>query len=472
MLNRRTLLAAPALIAWRTSRAQSPELQLHGLNRLGWGPRPGDLERAPGWAEQVEIQLQPEALTLSPALQTRLDALSARQRPLGELAEAFRETAKQARGEDDKSPHRQLVRQTAMDAHEARLLRALESPRQLEERLVDFWFNHFNVFQNKGLCRVLVGDYEAQAIRPHVFGRFRDLLGAVARHPAMLFYLDNWLSAKDGVKVPGGAGSGGLNENYARELMELHTLGVDGGYSQRDVTELARVLTGWTLAPRRGRGFVFDARRHDEGAKTWMGQRVPGRGQDEGEWVLDQLARHPRTAQRIALKLAQTFVADQPDPGLVQAVAARFLKSDGDLRASVRELLLHPAARAPEQIGAQFKTPQRFVLSMLRATAITPEDWQPTIQALRALGQPLYGCITPDGYKPTREAWLDPEALAKRADLAGRLAQRAQLGAEAGDRLLATLGPAIGAATRKALQAEPPRLRAALLLGSPDFQNA
>jgi uncharacterized protein (DUF1800 family) len=348
------------------------------------------------------------------------------------------------------------------------LLRALESPNQLEERLVEFWFNHFNVFANKGLCRVLIAPYEAEAIRPLVLGRFRDLLGATARHPAMLFYLDNWLSSGEGAS----GRRSGLNENYARELMELHTLGVGAGYTQRDVTELARVLTGWTLDARGSGGFRFDRRRHDEGSKTWLGQTVPGRGQAQGEWVLDQLARHPRTAERIAFKLAQSFVADQPDPALVAATAKAFLASDGDLRVTTRTLLRHPASHAPEVHGGQFKTPYRFVLSLLRAVGHTPdgeEGWRPVLQALRGLGQPLFGCVTPDGWKTTRETWLDPEALARRSEIASRLAERLR---PAPQDLLATLGQGVGERTRTAVSGEPPRLQAALLLASPDFQNA
>ncbi len=465
--HRRTLLLGLAgswSIGMPGARAASPLNEtLHACNRLGYGPRPGELAHGGSWLERLEQQLQPQPLPAP--LQQRLDARPAVN--LAERAETFRRLQRHQRAEDEK-PRRELIRQALHEAAEARLLRALESPNQLEERLVDFWFNHFNVFFDKGLCRMLVADYEARAIRPHVFGRFRDLLGAVATHPAMLFYLDNAQSTRAGFNGPGG--SRGLNENYARELMELHTLGVEAGYGQADVTELARVLTGWTFRPR-DLQFVFDPRRHDDEAKTWLGQPVPGRGRAQGEWVLDQLARHPATAQRIAFKLGQHFLADDPPAAPVAAARAAFLGSEGDLRATVAALLRHPDARNPALHGAQFKAPQRFVISLLRACAITPSDWAPTLQALRALGQPLFGCVTPDGYKTVRSAWLDPEALARRAELAARVAQRAQLGAEAAETLLDTLGPAVGAPTRAALAAEPPHLRAALILGSPDFQN-
>lgn len=486
-LQRRALLgslAAPALLGLRRAHAAGagPELALHALNRLGYGPRPGDLEAWAGqpWEALVERQLQPQSLPLPAQLQARLEAWGERQhaQSLAQRVQAYREAERRANArmnEAQGDPRRELVQQALLHAAEARLARALWSPRQLEERLVEFWANHFNVFFGKGICRVLLADYEARAIRPHVLGSFRAMLGSTAKHPAMLFYLDNWLSSREG--AGGRARNQGLNENYARELMELHTLGVDGGYTQRDVTELAKVLTGWTMNPRAlanrdeadDEGFFFAPGRHEPGAKTWMGQTVPGRGQEQGEWVLDQLARHPATARRIAFKLAQHFVADQPDPALVQAVASAFLQSDGDLRVTTRALLLHPAARG--EPGGQFKTPYRYVLSLLRATEAPVErldDWQPVLQGLRGLGQPLFGCVTPDGWKPTRDAWLDPEALARRSELAARLAQRLQ---PAPERLLATLGPGIGERTRSALSSQPPRLQAALLLASPDFNN-
>ena len=497
MLNRRHLIAsAPALLALRPARATGAQT-LHALNRLGYGPRPGDLEVWGGrsWDALVEQQLQPATLPLPPLLAARLEAWGERQhaQSLAQRVRAYRDAERRA-NEKGENARRELVQSAMLHAAEGRLARALWSPRQLEERLVEFWFNHFNVFFGKGICRVLTADYEARAIRPHVLGRFRAMLGATAKHPAMLFYLDNWLSSGQG---PSGGRSAaerrtdavsrgpagemprrpqrGLNENYARELMELHTLGVDGGYTQRDVTELAKVLTGWTMNPRAmdnskdadDEGFFFAPGRHEPGPKTWLGQAVPGRGQEQGEWVLDQLARHPATARRIAFKLAQHFVADAPEPALVQAVAEAFLKSDGDLHATTRALLLHPLARAAEP-GSQFKTPYRYVLSLLRATEAPVEDWQPVLQALRGLGQPLFGCVTPDGWKCTRDAWLDPEALARRSELAARVAQRVQ---PAPERLLSTLGSSISERTRQAVAQQPARLQASLLLASPDFNN-
>jgi uncharacterized protein (DUF1800 family) len=455
-----SLLPAAAALPLR-ARAAAPvdtngSQALHALNRLAYGPRPGDLDawRGRRWEEIVEGQLGP-AQPLPESLTARLPTLS----PIGERVRAFREAERKKEGAE--SERRELAIAALREAAGQRLARALWSPNQLEERLVEFWFNHFNVFIGKGPVRVLIADYEARAIRPFVLGRFREMLGATAQHPAMLIYLDN---AQSGARGPNG---GGLNENYARELMELHTLGVDGGYTQRDVTELARVLTGWTLEPSSGE-FRFAPRRHDDGAKTWLGEAVPGRGQRQGEWALDRLAEHPATARRIAFKLAQHFVADQPDAALVQHTAAAFSRSGGDLRATTRALLLHPAASSEAVRGQQFKTPYRYVLSLLRACAAKPEDWTPVVQGLRSLGQPLFGCVTPDGYRVTREAWQDPEALLRRTELAARLAQLVKPEPEA---LLATLGPLLGSATRQTVAAEPERLRAALLLASPDFQN-
>jgi len=394
--------------------------------------------------------------------------------------------------------------------------------------LVDFWFNHFNVYEGKGLVRVLTESYEREAIRPHVLGRFRAMLGATAKHPAMLFYLDNWLSVAPGYQPrrEGGAAAkaNGLNENYAREVMELHTLGVDGGYTQQDVTELARILTGWTLVPQqpRKRRFVngqdavasnhgdsifgFDPARHDDGSKTWLGHSVAPGGQMEGEYALDVLARHPATAKHIATKLARRFVADDPSPALVARLTQRFLDTDGDLRAVMQSLVDSLEFRDPRP--KKFKTPYQYVLSSVRATGITTTNVRPLMATLTQQGQPLYGCQTPDGWHDTEADWLNPNAITQRVNFATALAsgrlplQRVDFSdAPAGangmtamerqtDRamnkdmavegstppvdaaaLLATLGPAISDKTRAAVAGSPPPLRAALVLGSPDFMR-
>src|SRR6185295_18491817 len=263
--------------------------------------------------------------------------------------------------------------QVVIELSQQKLLRAAYSERQLQEVLVDFWFNHFNVDARKGATRFLVTEYERDAIRPHVLGRFRDLLEATAKSPAMLFYLDNWMSVD-----PGSAGLGspsalragnrqkrGLNENYGRELMELHTLGVDGGYSQNDVTEVARAFTGWTIGnPRQGGGYFFNARLHDRGEKLVLGHRIKaGGGESDGEQVLDILATHPSTARFIATKLARRFVSDAPPASLVDRLADKFRATDGDLREVTRTILTSPEFLSPTTYGAKVKTPFEFVVS-------------------------------------------------------------------------------------------------------------
>jgi len=423
------LAATPAA---RGESALTPEQKAqHVLNRLAFGPRPGDIERvkAMGVERYIDAQLHPERLTDPAALRNRLASLDTLQMSAADLFRAYGPPALR-RTKDDPDARRALqeeTRRVAQQAAEARLARALASPRQLEEVMVDFWFNHFNVFAGKGLDRIWSGLYEQEAIRPYVLGNFRDLLGATARHPAMLFYLDNYRSSAPGVSV--GAGplkSDGLNENYARELMELHTLGVDAGYTQADVVALARIFTGWGFSPRafaRGEGspFAFDARRHDFGEKVFLGQQVAGSGMAEGEWALDVLAASPATARRVSFKLAQYFVADAPPPTLVDRLAKRFLASRGDIRATLAALFASPEFWDAKHVGTKFKTPYRYLLSSLRAADVDVVNVRPVLGALYQFGMPLYGCPTPDGYKDTEAAWLNPEALTRRINFATAL---------------------------------------------------
>jgi len=307
---------------------------LHVLNRVGFGPRPGDVERvrAVGLEAWIDRQLHPETIDDR-----------ATERALAELAsirlsipEALREYPRPDPGLREKVQNGEMTRAEMMETYPpekrpfriaaelqaAKTLRAVESERQLQEVMVDFWFNHFNVFAAKGDVRWYVSAYERDVVRPNALGRFADLVRASARHPAMLFYLDNWLSARRDFTVPAGPNKGrkaGLNENYARELMELHTLGVDGGYTQTDVTEVARAFTGWSIDRPQVEGrFVFRPRMHDTGEKVVLGHRIPaGGGQDDGERVLEILTHHPATARFIATKLVRRFVADTPPPPLV-----------------------------------------------------------------------------------------------------------------------------------------------------------
>jgi len=471
-----SLLAAAAPVV-RAAPATEQQA-VHVLNRLAFGPRPGDVERvrAMGVERWIDAQLHPDRIALPADLQARLDALETVNRSAGASLDEFLDLRKQARATDDDDAlqqRRQRQAQVAREAAQARLLRAIDSPRQLEEVMVEFWFNHFNVYSGKGVVRALVSSYERDAIRPYALGSFRELLGATAKHPAMLFYLDNAVSSA--------AKPGGLNENYARELMELHTLGVDGGYSQRDVTELARMLTGWTFDQRRlartGETFRFDAKRHDGGAKTWLGQDIAPAGEREGEHALDVLAVHPAIAHHISFELAQYFVADAPPPALVARMAASWTASGGDIRTVLKTLFSSAEFMAPAAAGAKFKTPYQFVVSAVRASGLPVTNTAPLAGTMSQLGMPLYGCQTPDGYKNTQDAWLNPDALTRRIAFAsalagGKLALDAAPGTalDAGA-LQATLATTVSVRTQDIVRRNPDKVQAAMLLGSPDFMQ-
>lgn len=503
VLGRAAAVAGASLLA-RPGRAAASltdeERALHALNRLGYGPCPADAqaiaaEGAGRWLRRfLAEQLTPDRLAPPETLTARLAGLEVLRLAPAELLGRYRDAQRAARearrqpaGGDaaraeGPNPAREQVRQLVAQAATARLARALLGPAQLQEVLTEFWFNHFNVFAGKGPVGLLVADYEQRAIRPFVLGRFRDMLGATARHPAMLVYLDNAQSVAPGYVPPRAARqadaparAAGLNENYARELMELHTLGVDGGYTQRDVTELARMLTGWGLHPRQaragGRGelFAFDSRKHDTGPKTWLGQAVAAAGQAEGERALDLLATHPATARHLAFKFAQAFVADVPPPTLVERLAERFRASGGDLREFTRTLIEADEFWRRDVYQAKFKTPYQYLLSSVRALDLSEAvlaNPQPLLGALAQAGQPLYGAATPDGYKATAAAWRHPEALTQRVQLATTLGRRSGLSAE---QLGRTLGAGLGAATRQALAGEPAARQLPLLLASPDF---
>ena len=341
-------------------------------------------------------------------------------------------------------------------------------------RMTEFWFNHLNVFVGKGLVRPFVGHYWVNVARAHALGKFEDLLLTSARHPAMLGYLDQAQSVAEGTRGAQGK-TRGLNENYARELMELHTLGVDGGYSQTDVRELARVLTGWTVAPQDTSGFRFAPRFHDTGRKIVLGQNFPSSGNAAGEQegidAIRMLARHPATAQRVCLRLAQYFIADTPSPTVVAQLRSTFLATQGDIRAVMRTLLESADFWSPE--NRLFKTPLDFAASALaavRAGTGSSQSDEPSRKALvmtagflSAAGQPMFGWQTPDGYKFDAATWLVPEALTRRADFALSLAR----GMPEPD----FLNPFFGAVTRAAVAREPAGLRAGLMLASPEFMS-
>jgi uncharacterized protein (DUF1800 family) len=365
---------------------------------------------------------------------------------------------------------------------EQKLLRAIYSEQQLQEVLSDFWFNHFNVDARKGPDRFMLTEYEREAIRPHVLGKFRDLLESTARSPAMLFYLDNWMSAAepDAGLPPGQTARPpnrrGLNENYARELMELHTLGIDVGYTQKDVIEVARAFTGWTIDnPRLGGGFRFQPRLHDGGEKIVLGHRIKaGGGISDGEQVLDILAEHPSTARFIATGLVRRFVSDHPPASLVNRAAGRFRSTHGDLREVMRTILTSPDFMSAASYGAKIKTPYEFVVSALRATAADVRDARPLVRALQQLGMPLYQCQPPTGYQDSADAWMNTGALVNRMNFAVALANNQLRGISIADPESARrlLGPELSGPTRAAIaKAATPGQALALSFGSPEFQR-
>lgn len=376
------------------------------------------------------------------------------------------------------------------ELQQAKILRAAYSERQLDEVMTDFWFNHFNVFAGKGADRYLLTAYERDVIRPHALGKFRDLLEATAKSPAMLFYLDNWLSVGPhsdvavnrpqprrggyrpvyrgpfGVPVyrpappprpqqpPKKKNNEGLNENYARELMELHTLSVNGGYSQRDVTEVAKVFTGWTIKqPRQGGDFEFNERMHEPGPKYVLGKVIKEHGEKEGEQVLDMLAKSPKTAHFISYKLAQRFVSDDPPPQLVDRMSQTYLKKDGDIREVLRTLFRSPEFWASQTYRAKVKTPLEFVISAVRASGADIQNAMPLVQALNGMGMPLYGAQPPTGYSMKEDAWVNSAALLNRMNFALALGAGRLRGVNfEPDRLLPGNAPADPSATLAVLE--------------------
>jgi uncharacterized protein (DUF1800 family) len=426
----------------------------HALNRLAFGPTAEQVEQVKriGLATWIDRQLDPEriaddhlAARLTRFETLDLDAKTISQEYIGparaerrrlqqqqnaaagatpEMNDPAMNNAPGARPQGLMSAAARKNRQVFSELAEAKLLRAVYSERQLEEVLVDFWFNHFNVFGRKGQTEIYITEYERDAIRPHVLGHFSDLLEATAKSPAMLFYLDNWMSAGENrPDLPVRQRRRGLNENYARELMELHTLGVDGGYTQKDVVEVARALTGWTIGqPRQGGGFRFAPALHDRGEKHVLGQTIrAGGGIEDGERVLDIVANHPSTAKHIAFKLAQRFVSDTPPQALVDRAAARFRDTNGDLREVVRTIITSPEFFAPDSQRAKVKTPFEFVASALRATGAEVSSGAPVVRALAAMGMPLFLCQPPTGYDETAETWLSSGALVNRMNFAVEL---------------------------------------------------
>jgi uncharacterized protein (DUF1800 family) len=515
------------------------EAILHALNRLAYGPRPGDVERVRqvGLAKWIEQQLNPNAID-DRSVEARLEqfptlrmstskllaeypqpkqqekqaaargarpdqrpeqrpgdvaaatiatdmsdkgaqaaqeqtasaekagtmkddanAATMKQEPAAEMNAATRGVGKRdllgggdpnvvprAIADDSKRPQR-VVEELAM----SKVARAIYSERQLQQVMDDFWFNHFNVFAGKGEDRWFLTSYEREVIQPHTMGKFKDLLTATAKSAAMLFYLDNFLSADPRAAGRmaaeraarqwrrGGFGRPwpprapqqqqakmnvrGLNENYGRELMELHTLGVDGGYTQKDVTEVARCFTGWTIdKPREYADFKFDERLHDPDPKVVLGKKIHAGGMKDGEQVIELLARHPSTAKFISTKLARRFVSDTPPQSLVERMAQTFQSSDGDIRAVLKTMIYSPEFWSREAYRAKIKTPFELVVSTARALGADVDTPMPLVQWTGRIGEPLYQCQPPTGYADKADAWVNTGALLNRLNYSLALA--------------------------------------------------
>jgi uncharacterized protein (DUF1800 family) len=416
---------------------------IHALNRLTFGPRPGDAQkvRAMGLDKWVDLQLHPERIddrSLEKFVQ-RYNILNQDQNDLlrefniaqRERRQARREAGDSAMRPDRSDPALQQIavnrRRVMGELQSSRVARAVAGNRQLEEVMTDFWLNHFNIYAQKGPPEAYyLAEYEQDVVRPRALGKFRDLLEAVAKSPAMLFYLDNARSMADSSRPrlsrmrrdaarPAALGRG-LNENYGRELLELHTLGVDGGYTQQDVINVARALTGWTIRPpATGGGFIFRPEMHDAGEKIVLGHKLKaGRGIEDGEDVLDIVARHPSTAKYVATKLARRFISDNPPQSVIDRAAQVFLKTDGDIRETLRTIITSNEFYSRQAFRAKVKSPFEVVVSAMRAMNAEPDSTPRTALMIAYLGQPIYGHQAPNGYPETGDAWMNTGAILNR----------------------------------------------------------
>lgn len=480
-----------------------PATQLAWLNRVTWGANPSSQAAFArlGLAPWLEQQLSGRPVVLPPEAQAQIDAMAITRQTLAQLAAALELQRKAIDGLADpaeklaaRQAYQQELTRLLRETQQRFLLRALYAPQQLQEQMVWFWMNHFSVNGRRENLRVALGDYEENAIRPHALGKFRDLLGATVRHPAMLRYLDNVQNANKRV-----------NENYARELMELHTLGVNGGYDQADVQALARVLTGVGVTLRAETGppanvppalirdyvrdglFEFNPQRHDYGPKTLLGQPMTARGLAEVDQALDRLARAPATARFISHKLAMYFVADEPPPALVARMAASFSRTDGDIAATLATMFA--SAEFSASLGQQFRDPLHYVVAGVRLAydGRVVRNVAPMLAWLNRMGEPLHGQGTPDGYPLQRSAWASAGQMTTRFEVARLLASNGATLLRADDKqpletpafpplaassaalaLYTTLGPR----TRQALaEAQTPQDWNTYLLASPEFMQ-
>jgi uncharacterized protein (DUF1800 family) len=478
----------PAAAGLSVTELNENEAILHALNRLGYGPRPGDVDRVRqmGLAKWIDAQLNPDSIDDS-AMQARLEKYPTLKMSSAKLRSEFPQPQQAAKKEgvsleeyrkEQQQMQQQANQQMAAAADSgdngaagqsngqaatggnannntmmaylqvrtpqrivaelsmAKMDRAIYSERQLYEQMVDFWFNHFNVFAGKGQDRYFLTAYDRDTIRPHAMGKFEDLLIATAKSPAMMFYLDNWLNSDPNAQQrmmagrrgffgafgpPPGAQQQqnrrqfGVNENYGRELMELHTLGVDGGYTQQDVQEVAKCFTGWTIRqPQQGGEFFFNPALHVEGPKHVLGHTINAGGMDDGLAVIEILVHDPHTAHHISLQLAQHFVSDNPPPALVDRMAQTFQATNGDIKAILHTMIYSPEFWSRETYAAKIKSPFELVVSAARAVSADVDVPQPLVQWTARIGEPLYQCQPPTGYKDDATTWVNTGALLNR----------------------------------------------------------
>jgi uncharacterized protein (DUF1800 family) len=471
-------IPAKGLVARPDTRELPADQQIiHALNRLTFGPRPGDAlkVRAIGLDNWIDQQLRPEKIDDSaieqfvgryPAINRNQNDLLAQyaeqQRERREVRREMADTTRPMTAADSVALRQQmqqrgnLTRQVITQLQSSRVARAVASERQLQEVMTDFWENHFSIYAQKGAPEpYYLTDFDQNVVRPRALGKFRDLLGAVAQSPAMLFYLDNARSMAESTRPTLGGprragairrgGNGamrtgeqmqqqsqrqrpGLNENYGRELLELHTVGVDGGYTQQDVINVARAFTGWTIKPpAQGGGFIFRPQVHDAGEKIVLGHKLAaGRGMEDAEDVLDILARSPATARFISFKLARRFVSDSPSKALVDHAAHVYLRTGGDIREVLRAIITSPEFFSQQAFRSKVKSPFEVVVSAMRALNAAPDSSPRSAQVIAFLGQPIFGHQAPNGWPETGESWMNTGAILNRINFgmavaAGRL---------------------------------------------------
>jgi uncharacterized protein (DUF1800 family) len=386
------------------------------LNRMTFGPRPGDVELVQkiGIDKYLDQQLHPEKIP-DPGIDDRLALLPSLNMSIAEIYTYYPRPKQRVApnmapfAASQGEPPRKLLEELQAQ----KIIRAVHSERQLQEVMADFWFNHFNIFWAKGADRWLTTDFEINAIRPNAMGKFKDLLMATAKSPAMLFYLDNFQSTS----------LRGINENYARELMELHTMGVDGGYTQKDVQEVARAFTGWSIeGPRRSGKFIFRPRVHDAGEKVVLGHRINAGGMKDGEMVIDILAHQPSTAHFIATKLVTRFVSDNPPESLVSRVAGVYSATEGDIREMLRTIFTSSEFYSSEAMNSKMKSPFELAVSAIRALNGTTDGSRVLAQMIARMGQPLYQYQPPTGFPDRASEWTSNGSIVERLNFAVALA--------------------------------------------------